>query len=308
MNSRKPFAIVCIGAPGSGKSRFARRLVETGAVQIERDRFREELAGSRSEFYTKFTRHIGEAAVSHLVRQSLIECAKSKKTVIISDTNINKRLRHRLYSDLFDLGYQIHVEVFDEPLDVLLERNESRPDDEKVPVHVIEKMVQDFTITRDMIENEVAVLNFRYCPLVRHETPTRVFDIDGTVAEHSVEGRSPFLWDRVGEDLPRWNVIEQIDRDSYSTVFMSGRDSVCRTLTEDWLRRWCEYRPDTDQLIMRAERNTDPDWIVKGLMMIKFLKDNPKTRIATVFDDRQSVVNIWSNMGLEVWQVQQSKF
>lgn len=62
---------------------------------------------------TQFDRKVGEAAVSSIIRNELLQCAKNKQDVIISDTNINKQLRHRLYQDLFDMGFEIRVTVFD---------------------------------------------------------------------------------------------------------------------------------------------------------------------------------------------------
>lgn len=56
-------AVVTIGCPSCGKSTFARGL--KGYETIERDLIREEISGSRKEFYEEFSnnRHIGESAV-----------------------------------------------------------------------------------------------------------------------------------------------------------------------------------------------------------------------------------------------------
>lgn len=309
----KPTALVMIGCPSSGKSTVASDLVESkGYVQIERDLVREELAGTRKEFYTKFPRKVGEAAVSSIIRQNLMSAAKQNQNVVISDTNINRGLRHRLYRDLFDLGFSVEVQLFDVDLQTLFDRNDERPTEEQVPEDIINRMYTDLQKQFDLLCQEVSVLNFRYQRPVIVTGITVVYDIDGTLAERS--DRSPFEWNRVNEDKPRESVIELMDYDaqdlapdSFITVF-SGRDSVCREMTFDWLENNTGYHDDVDYLDMREEGNTDPDWIVKGKMLIEFTINKPHIHVLRVVDDRQQVVDIWSNMGLEVWQVQQNKF
>ena len=309
----KPTALVMIGCPASGKSTFASDLVcSKGYVQIERDHVREELAGTRKEFYTKFPRKVGEAAVSSIIRQNLMTAAKKKQNVVISDTNINRSLRHRLYRDLFDLGFSVEVQLFDVDLQTLFDRNDERPVEEQVPEDIINRMFTDLQKQEQLLQDEIAVLNFRYQRPNLVTAQTVVYDIDGTLADHG--DRSPYEWNRVGEDTPRESVIRLLDHDvedlapdSFLTVF-SGRDSVCRDLTVDWLKKHAGFYEDVDFLYMREEGNTDPDWIVKGKMLIQFTISNPAIHVLRVVDDRQQVVDVWSNMGLDVWQVQQNKF
>ena len=301
----KPTAIVTIGCPGSGKSTFANQL-SSSHKQIERDLVRVQLAGSKKEFYTKFDRKVGEAAVSSIIRNDLLQCAKNKQDVIISDTNINKQLRHRLYQDLFDMGFEVRVTVFDCHYEELADRNDARAQEDQVPHTVLERMYEEFSKQRQLITQEARVLNFRL-PEYKDQPKTIVFDIDGTVASH--DGiRSPYDFEKVLLDSPRSNIIDLVDNYALTCniVYFSGRDRSCYSDTVEWLRKFTLV--EFDALRMRPKGDTRPDWIVKGEMMIEAISNDNKFYPCMVFDDRQQVVNVWDNMGIEVIQVQQGRF
>lgn len=301
----KPTAVVTIGCPASGKSTFAKQL-SSSHKQIERDLVRVQLAGSKKEFYTKFDRKVGEAAVSSIIRNELLQCVKNKQDVIISDTNINKQLRHRLYQDLFDMGFEIRVTVFDCQMQDLLDRNDERPQDDQVPQSVIERMYDEFVKQHELIVQEARVLNFRI-PEYKGQPEAIVFDIDGTIASH--DGiRSPYDLDKVLMDNPRHNIIDLYNHyaTKYHVTFFSGRDRSCYVDTVVWLRNFTLI--EFNELRMRPKGDKRPDWIVKGEMMIEAISNDNNFYPWMVFDDRQQVVNIWDNMGIEVIQVQQGRF
>lgn len=301
----KPTAVVTIGCPASGKSTFAKQL-SSSHKQIERDLVRVQLAGSKKEFYTKFDRKVGEAAVSSIIRNELLQCAKNKQNVIISDTNINKQLRHRLYQDLFDMGFEVRVAVFDCQMQDLLDRNDERAQDDQVPESVIERMYKEFLKQHKLIVQEARVLNFRI-PEYKGQPETIVFDIDGTVASH--DGiRSPYDFENVLKDSPRNNIIDLVNQyaTKYRIAFFSGRDRSCYVDTVEWLRNFTLI--EFNELRMRPKGDKRPDWIVKGEMMIEAISNDNNFYPWMVFDDRQQAVNIWDNMGIEVIQVQQGRF
>lgn len=302
----KPTAVVTIGCPGSGKSTFAAQLSNTHK-QIERDMVRVQLAGAKQEFYTKFDRKMGEAAVSAIVRSELLQYAKNKQNVVISDTNINKQLRHRLYQDLFDMGFEVRVVVFDCTYDELMNRNKNRSQDDQVPEGVLARMFHEFVNQRQIIAQETGVLNCRL-PAYKGQPKTIIFDIDGTIASH--EGiRSPFDFGKVLMDNPRHNIIDLVNSYAlkYNVAFFSGRERSCYEDTATWISKQTGINNLTG-LRMRAIGDNRPDWIVKGEMMIDAISNNDNFYPWMVFDDRQQVVNIWDNMGIEVIQVQQGRF
>ena len=301
----KPTAVVTIGCPASGKSTFAKQL-SSSHKQIERDLVRVQLAGSKKEFYTKFDRKVGEAAVSSIIRNELLQCAKNKQNVIISDTNINKQLRHRLYQDLFDMGFEVRVSWFDYSIEEFVRRNSNRAQDDQVPEEVLAQMFTDFDKQRELIAQEARVLNFRI-PEYKGQPKTIIFDIDGTIASH--EGiRSPYDFDKVLMDNPRSNIIDLVNNYALTCniVYFSGRDRSCHADTVKWISKFTFI--EFDEIWMRPKEDKRPDWIVKGEMMIEAFSSDNNFYPWMVFDDRQQVVNIWDNMGIEVIQVQQSRF
>lgn len=301
----KPTAVVTIGCPASGKSTFAKQL-SSSHKQIERDLVRVQLAGSKKEFHTKFDRKVGEAAVSSIIRNELLQCAKNKQNVIISDTNINKQLRHRLYQDLFDMGFEVRVSWFDYSIEELVRRNSNRAQDDQVPEEVLAQMFTDFDKQRELIAQEARVLNFRI-PEYKGQPKTIIFDIDGTIASH--EGiRSPYDFDKVLMDNPRSNIIDLVNNYALTCniVYFSGRDRSCHADTVKWISKFTFI--EFDEIWMRPKEDKRPDWIVKGEMMIEAFSSDNNFYPWMVFDDRQQVVNIWDNMGIEVIQVQQSRF
>lgn len=247
---------------------------------------------------------MGNRLFSAIIRQKLLGLAKQKRNVVISDTNINKQLRRRLYSDLFDMGFEISVvDMTSVQLEELFMRNEQRPKDEQVPDDVVERMFNNATKQQDDIREEVEVLNYRYEK--KHPEFHVVCDIDGTVAERT--DRSPFEWHRVGEDAMKEKVVLGIlqteEIECMHLNFFSGRDTVRFNDTHEWLidNGFSEFT-----LTMRDEGSQKADWIVKGKMMIDFIESGKGVYL--VFDDRQQVVNIWKNMGLDVIQVDQGRF
>lgn len=134
-------------------------------------------------------------------------------------------------------------------------------------------------------------------------------DIDGTLA-HKGE-RSPFDWQRVGEDAPNGPVIEVVRalRATSHIVYVSGRMEQCREQTADWLHRHvcrssltCFHGP----LFMCADGDFRPDTVVKRELYEKFILG--EYDVAGVLDDRAKCVQLWRSMGLTCLQVADGNF
>ena len=143
----------------------------------------------------------------------------------------------------------------------------------------------------------------------KHHDLAAIVDIDGTLAHRT--GRSPYDYDRVGEDrvdhLVRWQ-IEKFLHANVTVFLCSGRPESCREQTEDWLSiNQVQY----DSLLMRPadayrKGNQLPDWIVKYHLFDKHIrrKYNPIVSI----DDRNQVVEMWRLLGIRCWQVAPGDF
>ncbi len=131
-----------------------------------------------------------------------------------------------------------------------------------------------------------------------------ICDIDGTIA---IKGdRSPYDWKRVGIDtvnMPVYDVLEAMRNDHKAILMLSGRDSICRPETENWLK---EYSISYDGLFMRSEGDNRKDLIIKKELYENNIKN--KYDVLFVLDDRNQVVKMWREEGLTCFQVAEGDF
>lgn len=133
--------------------------------------------------------------------------------------------------------------------------------------------------------------------------PALIVDIDGTLA-HSNEKRGIFDWNNVHLDETD-DVIIHISnsyyiRDGYKIIMVTGRDEICRDLTEQWLK---DNGICFDALYMRSKGSREKDIVIKKTIFEKHIKD--KYNIKFVLEDRSRVVDMWRNdIGLKCLQVQ----
>lgn len=135
------------------------------------------------------------------------------------------------------------------------------------------------------------------------EIPTWIVDLDSTVA--LLNGRDPFDWTKVGEDLPNLPVIRVVNAllmAGDGIVFMSGRMEDARKRTEMWLDTHIPLSFD-EPLYMRASGDYRPDYIVKMELYQRFLQEHPNRKVQGVFDDRPSVIRMWASIPLFVMSV-----
>lgn len=134
-----------------------------------------------------------------------------------------------------------------------------------------------------------------------------VVDIDGTVA--LMDGvRGPYDLDKVLLDKPNKPVIEAIkslERDGFRLVFCSGREDFAREDTVSWIYEHVGPVDDWD-LHMRKAGDGRKDFIVKAEMFDSDIA--PNFNVIGVFDDRNSVVQMWRDKGLTVFQVADGDF
>lgn len=132
-----------------------------------------------------------------------------------------------------------------------------------------------------------------------------LLDVDGTAA--LMNGRSPYDWGRVGEDLPNMPVIEAaraLHAAGNVIVVMSGRSDSCRDATTAWLDAHLGV-PYVGPF-MRADGDTRPDSVVKAELFDAYVRDHYDVRI--VLDDRDQVVKTWRALGLTCFQVAPGAF
>jgi len=135
-----------------------------------------------------------------------------------------------------------------------------------------------------------------------------IFDLDGTLA--NINHRLHFIekkrkdWDGFSKacpaDLPKEGVIQTakaLHQLGHPLWVLSGRSRLVEKETIIWLKK---YHISYDQLIMRPINNFTPDYALKREWISAY---NLKPRTLCVYDDRQSVVDMWRKEGFECFQV-----
>lgn len=117
--------------------------------------------------------------------------------------------------------------------------------------------------------------------------------------------RSPYEWNRVGEDEVVQNVadtVNALDYAGYIIIVLSGRDGSCYDITKEWLDQHIYF----DAFWMRAAGDMRPDNIIKAELFDQHIRDNFDVKF--VIDDRDQVVDMWRSMGLQCFQVAPGEF
>lgn len=147
-----------------------------------------------------------------------------------------------------------------------------------------------------------------------------IFDIDGTIANcdhrlHYVHNK-PKKWksffDEMVNDTPIEPTVKVLNLILSSVgnrvIFCTGRPDNYRIHTENWLSKYAPFNKHIDRLYMRHEKDNRPDHIVKKQLLDMMRADgyNP----VAVFDDRESVCDMWIENGLWLFNCGQrnSKF
>ncbi len=288
------------GLPASGQSTDAVRWVKADLetrVRINRDTLRLMMHGG------EFVKGVTEQEIIR-ARNSLVKTfLKADKQVAVDDTNLPKRN----VTELIKLANKMNAtwEIVDfTDVDFLVCINRDAHRENAVGPSVIEDMHNRFlkgkapldfsTVDHEIVEMQQAD---------SEGEPAYISDIDGTVAK--MNGRSPYDYSKVSEDIPVYRVIDVIQElaEHYPIIFTSGRPESCREDTEKWLNTFVRvpYR-----LFMRATGDARPDWIVKYEIYDREIRTRYDVR--GVFDDRNQVVEMWRAIGLTCLQVAPGDF
>lgn len=277
------------GLPGSGKTTYARELVDKGWKRINKDDYREMLDNGKwsksNEEFILATRNI---MIAHAMAHDY--------NIVIDDTNFAPQHEETLRQLAENGGYKFEVQdrFCFVPLEECIKRDAQRA--KSVGRKVITQMHNQYLRPKSEVYQEFAGL------------PRAIIcDIDGTLAHGIGVTRKPHEYDKVLTDTVDPDVRDHIMRYPGHLIFMSGRPEACREDTEKWLA-WTAKVPYT-HLFMRSDehwKNQTKDYIVKRELFNKHIRG--KYNIDHILDDRDQVVEEWLAMGLKVWQVAEGNF
>lgn len=290
--------IITVGISGSGKSTWAREIVESSngyTVEVNRDNIRVQFYcdGQETLLSTYKISKLKEKVVSEHQEFLVKDALYHGKSVIVSDTNLSQKSRDKFKLIAQEYGVKYSEEVFDVPLETCLRRNSKRI--VKVPERVIETQYHRF---REFIGAKHWVDQPNLPKAV-------IFDIDGTLAEKAPE-RDIYDISKVSLDKPRKHVVELLNMywtKGYKIIICSGRDDSSYEDTYWWLQ---EHDINFNKLCMRVTGDKRIDAVVKEEI---FWNDIfPYYNVQLVVDDRSQVVRQWRAMGLECFQVANGDF
>jgi hypothetical protein len=153
-----------------------------------------------------------------------------------------------------------------------------------------------------------------------------VFDIDGTILDgshkaHLIKHAEPGQpWPmQTDEDWQKWYAACKDDvpilpilrlanmlirSANHKVEFWTGRYEACRKHTQDWLDRWSTFTAcGSVPLRMRPlDEREDPDCVVKERFLGRYGRPD------LIFEDRQSVVDMWRRNGIMCAQVAKGNY
>lgn len=282
-----PTLTIMRGLPASGKTTEARKLVEKGAVRINKDDLRAMMHNEWTRKNEKDTLKARDMIIRGLISEG--------KDIVVDDTNFAPEHIETIqeivdsFNELLEDKYKVVIKDIDTPLEECIRRDANRTGKAHVGKKVIIGMYQKYLAIKKPLK-----------PLQEGLKSAIMVDIDGTLAEKGdrdiYDGSKVYL-DSVIQ--PVADVVQRFRRDV--VIIMSGRDEEYREVTEKWLEdNGIEY----EQLYMRPRGDRRADWIVKKELYDEHI--NGKYNVRFVLDDRKQVKRMWVEEGLFVLDVNQT--
>lgn len=302
-----PKLLILVGAPGSGKSTFARYFIRTedNWVRVNRDDFRLMQFGDTlmSPFY--------EERITKMVEASVITLLKNHTNVIIDATNSSLRTLEdmvRTYTEYADISFK----VFDLSVEELVKRCDKRYEQtgKFIPKSAIEKHVTQLQYTKEKfdfkpIPRAVKEATLTYTAQDSSLPKAIICDLDGTLS--LLNGRDPYDASSADEDLlnvPVARVLQMAKAQGYKVILLSGREQLYREPTERFLSK---YQIAYDLLLMRTTNDYRKDNIIKKELFQQEIAG--KYFIEFLLDDRNQVVDMWrKDLQLPCFQVNYGDF
>lgn len=321
--------ILMAGIPSSGKTTRAKMFAkEWNAIILSRDEIRAEFDSSRKG---KFIGSLHfEEKITQIFNKRLCKYLSMGENIVIDNTNLRVKYIKEILAYVNHFGRIKETFIFFSPftddLNKCIELNKQRDPLEQVPEEAIHRFYEIYKSNKAEINKISTLLTIedfdsiniqkpKYIPIYSNfdvEPYTEkggevvyICDIDGTLAEHN---RDPYDYAKCKTDsviYPMWQLLKLIDNEGITIILMSGRPEKdengfdVRKATEEWLE---EHNISYDHLFMRKEGDKRNDAIVKYELFNENIR-NMHHEVLGVFDDRLRVINMWEELGVPVFNV-----
>lgn len=287
----QPKLLALRGLPASGKTTYAKELVNKGWVRVNKDDLRAMLNNS------KFSKD-NESYILSLRDEIIISSLVQGKNVVVDDTNLDPKHLIAFESIAGEFLADFEIRFFDVDVQECIKRNKLR--EKPVPEKVI------YTMNERYLTPPPAVITYD-----DSKEECIIVDIDGTLA-HIADGRSPYDASRAMNDSLDDAVsllTAMMYNHGYKVIILTGRHEEHREVTEQWLEA---NNVQYDELYTRMEYDVDEkgkrldDAVVKERLFRTHVE--PRFNVKFVLDDRNRVVNMWRRIGLKCLQVAEGNF
>jgi predicted kinase len=297
--------LLLVGAPGSGKSTFAKYFIRTEEnwMRLCRDDFR--MMNFKDSNLPAF-----EENLITEVLDTAIETLLSKKCNVLIDATHCRAEYLNHYIEKFNSQADISFKLFEATTDELIARCEKRHADtgRYVPISVIKRFVKDLEVLKKTFNFSPRPLKMDVQTLAKQDITlpkALICDLDGTLA--LMGNRDPYNAaesDRDELNEPVASVLKKFATNGYQILLVSGREETFRKPTMHFLEN---FAIPYHQLWMRTAKDYRKDAIVKKEIFEAEIKG--KFWVEFVLDDRDQVVEMWrKELNLACFQVNYGRF
>ena len=314
---------ILVGCSASGKSTFARQLVEQDSSYkvVNRDKLREMLFGYNesnvSEYYSTKELSKNEKLITTFQTTTMRQLLAQGFNIIVDNTNLDKKFLQQLLDEFPQCEFEYEFIGCDLSVEELIERDSKRT--RQVGKDVIKRQYQQLQVLISNFE-QMGGLPYPSFEIVQYNADLTkpsviICDLDGTLADYSetrpAYGFEPELIRQDKVIYPVQHIVNNCGLFSVGKIiFLSGRTDNYFDETLNWLYNNLDImgydfvRNYDIELYMRKSNDFRKDNIVKYEIFDEHIRDNYNVLFA--IDDRNSITSLWNSMGIFVLNVNQT--